>query len=668
VEIQTKLGTHETVMSYAPNFIRDHMPEQHRAFYAGLPMFLVGSIDHRNRPWASAVFGQPGFLRSPDPAVLQVRSPLVFGDPLKKNLKQGSPLGFLGLEFHTRRRNRLTGKVTASDDGGFQIAVDQAFGNCPQYIQARNFEVLPEVAQMGAPREVKHLNKLDQRARQIISRAECFFIATHYSQDADNPTHGTDISHRGGKAGFVKIEDERTLIFPDFAGNNHFNTLGNIRKNPLVGLLFTDFDSGDLLYLTCSADIVWDCSDILDFEGAQRMLRFVVDEAVLIEAGMPIRWSFVEASPNLAGLGSWEEVAAKKKARESRSTDCEYKVTRVVDESVLIRSFYLEPLGGGPVPCHQAGQFLPVKVQPHSANKEVQRTYTISNAPNGAYLRLTVKREAGGPDHPPGLVSNELHAHLRPGSVLRARRPSGKFTLADAGMRPVVLLSAGVGITPMISMLEQLAKEEGTCGRQRKVWFIHGARNSQLHAFRDTVHTLTKDWQCATVHYRYSQPLTTDRDGQDYHSTGHIDLDLIKSLLPFDDHEFYICGPESFMQELYSGLKALNIAEQRIHSESFGKTRAKRAAPKALQAATKVRFAASDLEVPWDPSQKTLLELAESAGVEPDSICRSGACQTCATRVVSGQVVYTTPPVSPPDEGYALICCSQPDGDIVLDL
>ena len=160
VEVQTRLGAHEAVMSYAPQFIVNSMPQQHRDFYAGLPMLLVGSIDKQQRPWASAVFGRPGFLSAPNGEVLSVNTPLVFGDPLNDNLRLGAPLGFLGLEYHSRRRNRLTGKVCKLSQGSFDIEVDQAFGNCPQYIQARDFEVLDQVETMGETRDVERFTRL----------------------------------------------------------------------------------------------------------------------------------------------------------------------------------------------------------------------------------------------------------------------------------------------------------------------------------------------------------------------------------------------------------------------------------------------------------------------------------------------------------------------------
>ena len=671
IEVQTKLGIHQSVMTYAPRFIRDHLPEQHRLFYAELPMVLVGSLDGDGRPWASAVFGRPGFIQSPHQHVLQIKSKPVHGDPLNESLGEGAPLGFLGLEFQSRRRNRLNGKVTRRDESGFEIMVDQAFGNCPQYIQARAFEVLPSVDRLGEPRVGHRSNSLNERARAMISAAESFFIATHYSENPKDATQGTDVSHRGGMAGFVKMSGA-TLTYPEFAGNNHFNTLGNMLKNPRAGLLFPDFKNGDLLYLTCKAEIIWDSPEARDFQGAERLVRFQIEEMRLIEDAMPLRWQFLEVSPSFAVLGSWPEVAQKQSARKKAKAERQYRVSRVIPESRGITSFYLEPDDGMPLPGHVAGQFLPVKIHPRDSAENLTRTYTISCAPNDNHLRLTIKHQTGRlPDVPAGRVSSEFHEHIVQGSIIRALPPAGKFTLKPGGSGPIVLLSAGVGITPMISMLEQLASQRGA--HQREVWFIHGTRNSSAHAFAEHVTELAHQLPGLNIHYRYSQPRPKDQVGVHYHDSGHVDLALLQSMLPLKECEFYMCGPERFMRDLYEGLGAQNVDEQRIHYEFFGKgsiSRAKTPKNQESKVPTQVRFAKSNKEVTWDATKGSLLELAESAGLKPEFSCRSGICKTCTTTILSGSVAYDDPPQGIENPSQVLICCAYPRGgeSLVLDV
>lgn len=685
-EVQSSLGVRDALEHQGQRVIHDHMPDQHREFYSQLPFLLLGSLDHSGRPWASVLTGAPGFIRSPDPQTLEIQTRLMFGDPLHDNLSVGAQVGVLGIEYHSRRRNRMTGRVSACTDGRIEIEIDQAFGNCPQYIQARDFDLLPEIDRIGDARPIRRLKHLDARAREVIARADNFYIATHFSEIPGDRSHGADVSHRGGKPGFVRIDDDQTLTFPDFTGNHHFNTIGNIVLNPHAGLLFIDFDTRDLLYLTCTAEIIWESAERQAFEGAERLVRFSLDELRLVECVMPIRWKFLQYSPSLEKTGSWESVAEKIAARKAGNVYRNYRVERVEKETEIISSYYLRPEGADDIPCHRAGQFLPIELRPPGADTPMQRTYTISSAPNGSYYRLSIKREPpAGSGLPPGLSSNYFHDQIRPGMAIRAMSPRGTFTLDESSTRSIVLVSGGVGITPMISMLEQLTNDRVGCGCSRRVWFVHGARNGREHAFARHVRGLAENWPRLRVHFRYSRPLDSDLEGRDYDSVGHIDIDLLRSLLPLDDYEFYLCGPPSFMKSLFHGLESLNISDERIHYEFFGRgaTLHQRSSsgiePLAPEIGERVpvavRFARSGIEATWKPSKGTLLDLAESEGLRPAYSCRSGICHTCATQIISGDVDYLEPPMTPPGEGQALICCSypQPDdvsekGDLVLDI
>lgn len=683
-EIQTHYGVREQLEQMGQSFIRSFMPDQHREFYQQLPYVFVGSIDTTGRPWASVLIGHVGFIQSPDAYTLRFDSPRIAGDPFNHNISPGSPVGLLGIQFDARRRNRLSAKVESVGDQSFELKVVQAFGNCPQYIQARVPYLQPEMDQVGEERPKSLFNTLSSRAKEIIQKADNFFIATHYSQDNDDASYGADMSHRGGRPGFVRVESDRFLTFPDFSGNFHFNSLGNIALNPRAGLLFIDFDSGDVVYLTCKAEIIYDSEEKRAFEGAERLVRFELDEGILIEKAIPIKWHFIDESPSLERTGTWEEVAETLAARKSCNVYRQYNVTRVERESDVITSFYLEPEGDEHIHCHKAGQFLPIEVQPPGQDKPVKRTYTISNAPNGSYYRLSIKREAApNPDVPPGLCSNYFHQHIKTGSRVCALTPRGHFVLEENSIRPVVLLSAGVGITPMISMLEELVNGDATCGFHRKIWFIHGAISSKQHAFSDYVTNVAKDRPGVTTHYAYSKPSASDNQGTDYDSKGRVDIELLKSLLPFDDYDFYFCGPLPFMKSIYDGLKKVNVPDGRIHYEFFGPGVSLLNNPgenKALvgelenRQPVTVKFAKSDKQAIWDPAQGTLLDLAEKQGLRPAYSCRSGVCATCSTRIIEGNVGYIDPPLAEAEQDHALICCSYPgkqtgEGNtLILDL
>jgi uncharacterized protein len=296
--IQARVGVLEKMAAVGPRVVRDFMPEQHREFFRQLPFVIVGSVDARGQPWASVLANPPGFVDSPDPRRLAVRARPLAADPLAETLAEGAPIGLLGIEPHTRRRNRLNGKVEHVTHEGFSVHALQSFGNCPKYIQARKPEYADEAA---IERAVHRSERLDPAAEQVIRRADTLFIATAYPAAAgdDAPAHGVDVSHRGGKPGFVRMDDDRTLTIPDFPGNFFFNTLGNIAINPKAGLLFIDFETGDLLYLACDAEIVWDAAEINAFEGAERLLRFHVREVRRVEASLPLRWGEATLSPFL---------------------------------------------------------------------------------------------------------------------------------------------------------------------------------------------------------------------------------------------------------------------------------------------------------------------------------------------------------------------------------
>lgn len=303
--VQARVGVQERLAELGPRVIRDFMPDQHRAFFGQLSFVIAGTLDARGQPWASVLAQPPGFMRSPHSRQLDVRAQPLPGDPLAANLAEGAAIGLLGLEPHTRRRNRMNGVVRAMSASGFSVDVGQSFGNCPKYIQARE-PVYREDRAAAAP-VVHEWLQLDDAARRIITRADTFFIATAYAGDSVQAGHaaGVDVSHRGGKPGFVRLDEDGVLTVPDFAGNHFFNTLGNIAVNPRAGLLFIDFDKGDLLYLAVTAGIVWDGPELSSFAGAQRLMRFKVQSMRLVESSLPLRWGGAELSPVLEGTGAW---------------------------------------------------------------------------------------------------------------------------------------------------------------------------------------------------------------------------------------------------------------------------------------------------------------------------------------------------------------------------
>jgi predicted pyridoxine 5'-phosphate oxidase superfamily flavin-nucleotide-binding protein/ferredoxin len=302
--IQDRLGVREEIEKFGRRVIRDYMTAEIREFFPQLPFVLVAAVDARGRPWASILAGSPGFASSIDPRTLTVSATPVPGDPLSNVLRSGVSISVLGIEFHSRRRNSVNGRILSANDTEFKIRVDQSFGNCPQYIQRRRLQIAPSTAAKAA---IHHARVLGEIEGKFIATADTFFIASYFPETSGDPAHGVDVSHRGGKPGFVRIEDEKTISWPDFVGNFQFNTLGNLSANPRAGLLFIGFETGDLLYMTGVAAIIWDREEIRAFPGCEKIVRFRIDDLIRAEASLPFRWRFEEYSPILARTGSWEQ-------------------------------------------------------------------------------------------------------------------------------------------------------------------------------------------------------------------------------------------------------------------------------------------------------------------------------------------------------------------------
>jgi ferredoxin-NADP reductase len=348
-------------------------------------------------------------------------------------------------------------------------------------------------------------------------------------------------------------------------------------------------------------------------------------------------------------------------------------VARIVEESQSIRSFYLEPADDAGLPRFEAGQHLPVRFCLAEGQAPLVRTYSVSSAPSDDFFRISVKRD--------GLISTHLHERIREGDLIEARAPQGRFTVVPDERRPLVLLAAGVGVTPLLSMLREVIYEGERIRRTRPTWFIQSARSLADLGFRDELFELaTRAKDSVRALRLLSQPEDHAREGEDFELAGRVDIELLKNLLPLDDYDFYLCGPGAFTQALYDSLRALRIGDDRIHAETFGPstlvrlrdqlTPAREQVP-AAQSSVKVVFAASAKEVRWEPGGASLLELAESRGLNPEYSCRGGSCGTCRTRLVSGQVHYLNMPAELPVEGEVLICCAVPaEGDepLVLEL
>lgn len=367
-----------------------------------------------------------------------------------------------------------------------------------------------------------------------------------------------------------------------------------------------------------------------------------------------------------------------------------FRVLRKVRETAAITSFELALAEGGPLRPFQPGQFVTLRI-PRGEDPPLVRNYSISNGPGETgFYRITVKRQLSPldrPDVPHGLGSGFLHDHLEAGDRLDMADPAGDFHLQAGTTRPVLLLSGGVGQTPLVSMAHALAQD----GR-RRTRFVHCCRNGAEHALAAELRALAAGSPNLSLHTVYSQPDPDDHLPDPRPKAGRLSKDSLQAILPQDDHEVYLCGPSGFMAEMYLLLRSLGIAQERIFYEHFGPATLLSALEKtddrqggirpdpepdsavpfadapADGAAMLVTFTSAGTPAAWDGTSRHLLELAEKLGLAPESSCRSGICGSCTYPLLSGEVDYIRPILTAPLEGEILLCSCKPKGDIVIDL
>jgi len=344
------------------------------------------------------------------------------------------------------------------------------------------------------------------------------------------------------------------------------------------------------------------------------------------------------------------------------------RVTNIHKESDSVTSFMLKPIDGHPLPLFQAGQFVVLRLLVDSGKPPVLRSYSLSDLPAPDHVRISVKSELNG------IGSSFLCNRAREGDLLGVSAPRGSFTLRPS-QNPVVLLSAGVGATPVMSMLHSLADERS----QREIWWIYGARNSVDHPFAEESRSLLKRLSRGRGYIVYSRPAAIDQVGGDFDAPGHIDTALLERIGVSRNSDFYLCGPPSFLQNIRDGLRNWGVLAENVHTEIFGSLEAITPGMAPVDhtphlplgppgSGPPVSFARSGITAAWDQKFASLLELAEACDVPVRWSCRAGVCHTCMTGLVAGPIVYNPEPLERPAPGNVLVCCSQPSAGITLDL
>lgn len=517
------------VAAAAAGFIRDRMPEQHRAFFASLPFLVVASGDETGQPWVSMMEGPEGFATSPNPRQLRLAASLDRADPLAATLASGNKIGMLGIALDSRRRNRLNGFLRP-EGTGYVVDVHQSFGNCPQYIHAREWRRVD--ARQAPP--ARHFDRLQPSQEAWIAAADTLFIGSGVGADGGGTAGGFDASHRGGEPGFVQIATDGSLQIPDYPGNNFFNTIGNLIRDPKVGLLFVSFETGSLLHIAGRAQIEWDAAGS-DDPQARRMIRVAIDRVVERQSALSLRWS----RDGVETLGM--------------------TVTDRVVESDAITSFHLAPRDGGPLAPFQPGMHLPVALTVPGQAGPVRRSYSLSGSPSARHYRIGVKREDRG------IASRFLHDQVAVGDTIMTGRPAGAFQ-APSGNSPLVLVSAGVGVTPMLSMLHAAVESRS----RRPIRFVHGARNRRSDAFAAEINALVATGAPIERRVHYSAPEAADEPGVHFDKAGRITAADLIALNAGANADYMLCGPERFLADILAGLEAGGVDPGRIHFETFG--------------------------------------------------------------------------------------------------
>ncbi|KAG2378336.1 hypothetical protein C9374_008479 [Naegleria lovaniensis] len=624
---QHQVGLSEDKSSQLSQFVRNYMPMQHREFYEKMPFLLVSSMDEKERVWASIIVAHPPFLqestnvqtlqestndltlpyqakpmvslaRTLDDRSIHIETMLLHGDPLQNNLKSEIPIGILGIEPHTRRRNRVNGRVKGSvafsnsgindhhETVSFLLEVDVTMGNCPKYIQAREWNWKDRRREEGYGNVSRGLWVLPSQLEEFISKSDAFFIASaskeSMSSSSLNPTEhdrrqGLDVSHRGGKPGFVTVsrtisqveKTEQTILeYPEYLGNFMFNTLGNIVTNPKVGLLFINFDNGDLLYMTGKAFVA---QGFQSKPGAQHTVRFYLEEWIYSQKQVPFEWKYLSESiynPQVQFQSSLSKVNSNKLGMDSIVVRCKDRKKETHD--TVTYTFSTAVALGTLQKAGQYGTFL-IDMGPSGV---VERSWTLTS-PGGAGLyeiSITVKTKEGG------LVSNYLYEHMWPEKELRLKGIEGTFTLEDCihdlnETKYLVFIAGGIGITPFMSILrrKKLQQLQSIIPQLEKIHLIHVVRTEQDLVFRSEIEKM--------VHHEFKDVfvfhpfLTASHISEDWKGgrgrLSKTDLEKIICHEQLLETQVMMCGPFGFMENIENIMQEIGLEKGRLHSEQF---------------------------------------------------------------------------------------------------
>lgn len=579
-------------------------------FIGQQPMVVIGSMDRLGRVWASTLFGDPGFFHALDDHTLELdlSQPRSADDePLWSNLIENPNVGLLVIELGSRRRIRINGRARKLSAERIIVDVERAYPNCPKYIQRRDWKTLQADEQHQATAS-SFGEKLTETQKTLIDNADTLFVASAH------PEQGVDVSHRGGYPGFVNIINNRQLCIPDFAGNSMFNTLGNFTTYPYAGLIFIDFERGQLLQLTGKPEILWDMDDPdRETGGTRRYWQF--DISRWQESTVPYRfaWELLDYSPHIPELQRYS----------NSSETLSLQVARIQQETDRIKSFRLRAVDDSLLPEILAGAHLQAKVKLPDGS-DAKRHYSLLNDPDDrSWYEIGVLKEPQGRGG-----SLYLHEHVSEGDTLEIQLPKNAFPMTKRADHSI-LIAGGIGITPILSMMYSLSSAS------LSFELHYSARTCSGLAFRDRIEQVAGD----NAIFYASEEADSQR------------LDLTKLLaMPKLGVHVYVCGPRGLIGAVREITAAQGWAPSQIHFESFG------AQPLADDKAIRVHLFKSNQTITV-PADRTILDTLLEAGISVPHDCKRGECSMCSTRVVEGEPDHRDLCLNPEERVSSMCVC-----------
>ncbi|MEH6346887.1 MAG: pyridoxamine 5'-phosphate oxidase family protein [Bermanella sp.] len=614
-------------------------------FIAQQNMVVISSMDEAGLPWSSVLFGTPGFIHATDSSSLLLDASKMLineNDPLWKNISNNPQVGVLAIELSTRRRFRVNGRIQKVKgeplaDSQFEITVQQAYPNCPKFIQRRNLKIEQQAYSEVLPEPITG-NQLTPAHIDIIKNSDSFFVSSA-SLIKDKNEHNVDASHRGGFPGFIKVLDNNRLLIPDYQGNSMFNTLGNIHVYPRAGIIIVDYENSRVLQLSGDAKILWDQEDDTNHSsGTKRFWELSVEKWQITKIPKGVEWNFQDYSPH-----NPREVKAKESESDSEiksaigaNGNMALRISKVMKKSTRINQYQLRVQDGQYLPSFEAGAHLPIEVTLGNGEKVLRHYSILSSSQEKRFYEIAIQSEEQGRGG-----SKALHQQLALNSVINVLPPKSEFSLTTNN-KHVVLITGGIGITPILSMLRELVDNNAS-------FEIHyTAKNEAGLVFKKEVETLAG----TSAHFYTSQGEQVKR------------LDLPKLIKGTDaSSHVYMCGPLRMISQVRELAGERGLPDSHVHFESFG------VASQPNDKAIKISLMKSNTVITVDPSQ-TILDALIEKNISVPFDCKRGECGMCATTVLAGEAEHRDVYLNKTEQIQQMcVCVSRAKGaNLTLDL